>query len=45
MQRSRSHSIDNLVCASDQRFRDYKAERLGGLKVDVQGDFCRLFDR
>src|SRR5262245_43039077 len=36
MHRRGSHSFDHLVCASEQRCGDYQAERLGGLKVDVQ---------
>jgi poly(3-hydroxybutyrate) depolymerase len=37
--------LDHLVSAGQQRFRDGKAERLGGLDVDGQLDFYGLIDR
>ena len=37
--------IDHLVGGGEQRRRNIKVERLGGLQIDNQRDFCRLFDR
>src|SRR5271169_2163156 len=37
--------LDQLVGGGQQRFRDGKAERLGGLQVDDQLDFCDLLHR
>jgi hypothetical protein len=39
------NSFDHLVGAAEQRERDRKAERLGGLEVDVQLDFGGLLDQ
>ena len=36
--------LDHLVGGGQQRFRDGKAERLGGLEVDDEFDFGRLLD-
>ena len=45
MYRSSASLFDHLVGAGEERFGDCQAERLGGLKVYVQSDLCRLFDR
>ena len=37
--------FDHLVGGGQQRFRDGKAERLGGLEVDDEIIFGRLYDR
>src|SRR5277367_1378473 len=37
--------LDHLVGGRQQRFRDGKAERLGGIEVDDQFDFYELLDR
>ena len=37
--------IDHLVGGGEQRRRNIKLERLGGLQIDNQRDFCRLLDR
>src|ERR1700730_17043497 len=42
---SRFTSFKHLVGAAEKRERDRKAERLGGLEVDVQLDFAGLLDR
>jgi hypothetical protein len=34
--------LDHLVGGGQQRFRDGQAERLGGLKIDDELDFCGL---
>jgi hypothetical protein len=34
--------LNNLVGSGKQRFRDGKAEGLGGLEVDDEVDFCDL---
>jgi hypothetical protein len=36
--------LDHLIGGGQQRFRDGKAERLGGFEVDHQLDFCGLLD-
>src|SRR6516225_5237820 len=40
-----SRSFDDLVGEVEDRRRDRHAERLRGLKVDHQLEFCRLLDR
>jgi hypothetical protein len=37
--------FDHLVGAAEQREREGKAERLGGLEVEDQFDFCGLLNR
>jgi hypothetical protein len=38
-------SFDHLIAAGEQRRRHAEAERLRGLQVDSQFEFCRLLDR
>jgi hypothetical protein len=38
-------SFDHLIGAGEQRRRHAEAERLRGLQVDSQFEFCRLLDR
>src|SRR5262245_42394347 len=40
-----AHSFDHLVGASEERGRNFKAERLRGLKIDNQLKFSRLQHR
>src|ERR1700704_3474378 len=40
-----AHLFDHLVGAGDEHGRDFKADRLRGLKVDDQLELGRLFDR
>ena len=42
---SGANSFDHLVSAGEQRRRDCKAERGGGLQIDDQLEFCRQLDR
>jgi hypothetical protein len=37
--------LDHLVAASEQRWRNLKAKRLRGLRVDDEFEFGRLLDR
>ena len=39
---TRAASFDDLVGAGEDRLRDGQAERLGGLEIDDQLEFCRL---
>jgi hypothetical protein len=45
LRQSHSCSLDHLVGGSQQRFGDGEAERLCGLEVDDQFEFCWLEDR
>src|SRR5207244_3922124 len=42
---SPSALFDHPVGATEQRERESDSERLGGLEVDVELDFCGLLDR
>src|SRR5262245_59459091 len=44
MQRSKIRSFDNIISARKQCRRQFEAERLGGLEVDEQLNFCGLLD-
>jgi hypothetical protein len=44
-QKCQKQSFDQLVGAAKQRQRDGQAERLGGLEVDDELNFCGLLDR
>src|ERR1700722_12704893 len=37
--------LDHLVGAAEQRQREGEAERLGGLEIDNELDFCKQLDR
>jgi len=37
--------LDHVLGAGKQRWRHFKAERLGGFEIDEQLDFCGLLDR
>jgi hypothetical protein len=37
--------FDYLVGAREQRWRHGETERLGGLEIDEELNFCRLLDR
>ena len=38
-------SLDNLICAGEDRWRDSEPERLGRPEIDHQLEFRRLLDR
>jgi hypothetical protein len=38
-------SLDHLIGAGKDRWRDCQAEGLGGLEIDDQLECCRLLDR
>src|SRR5262245_39355291 len=44
MQCSKTRSFDNIISARKQCRRQFEAERLGGLEVDEQLNFCGLLD-
>jgi hypothetical protein len=37
--------LDHIVGAAEQRQREGEAERLGGLEIDNEFDFCKQLDR
>jgi hypothetical protein len=43
--RSSAHLLDHLIGGRQQRFRDGKAERLGGLEIDGERELGRPDDR
>ena len=42
---SQQKLLDHLVCAAEERDRERKAERLRGLEIDDQLNFCDLLHR